>query len=462
MPTTKQRPRAHNVRTKRAKSQLDRVSDLARKTGRPLQEFQAHIVRAMAMPERETVAIVGKGNGKTSLGALIVLDHVLNHPDPLVLLCAASREQARVVWEECRRLAEHPATGGRLAVRHLELRRDGATVLQVVSSDGKRSHGPSPTLAICDEYWGHRNDAAYKSLASALPKRRDARLLVISTAAATAESPLGVLRARALAGTVEREGALTTAVAPGIRLLEWSAGPDDDVDDPAIVRACNPAAWLDLDDLMQQRHRLTDAEFRQFVCSQFGVGAGSWLPANAWTDCRGEVHFERGERIWVGLDMGGNRSDSALVWINAAGHVGSVIASGERADIDIADAVDTLASTYRIAELVFDPWHAGALARTWADRGLAVVTFPQTWSRLAPASQKLRDAIVARELTHDGDPQLAAHVAAAVMEARGRGWRISKPRPDALIDGLIALVMAWDRRDAKPAPSFRWHGFIDA
>ena len=54
-------------------------------------------------------------------------------------------------------------------------------------------------------------------------KSSGARLLLISTAPASDDSPLGRIRARALAQTVWRDGAYIDARGGGLHWLEWSA-----------------------------------------------------------------------------------------------------------------------------------------------------------------------------------------------------------------------------------------------
>jgi phage terminase large subunit-like protein len=71
-----------------------------------------------------------------------------------------------------------------------------------------------------DEVWCWTDESLLEAFQTALVKRPDARLLIISTAAATLDSPLGRLRTRALAGTVTRAGAFLDARAVGLRLLE--------------------------------------------------------------------------------------------------------------------------------------------------------------------------------------------------------------------------------------------------
>jgi phage terminase large subunit-like protein len=67
------------------------------------------------------------------------------------------------------------------------------------------------------------------------------------------------------------------------------------------------------------------------------------------------------------------------------------------------------------------------------------------------ASEGLHSAIVERRLRHPGHPDLDRHVAQAIAVKTGRGWRFSKVARDAQIDALIALAMATEQAQFKPA-----------
>ena len=159
------------------------------------------------------------------------------------------------------------------------------------------------------------------------------------------------------------------------------------------------------------------------------------------------------ERIVIGIDIGGERSDSAVVWINDELHVGAEVLSGDRAVLDIAEVVHELAERFTIAECTFDPWRAGQIGQELAERGIRVSAFPQHDARVIPASQRLYDAVVERRLTHPNDPRLNAHVAAAVARHGRRGWRIDKSNHQDKIDAVVALAMALDRVENRPAPT---------
>jgi hypothetical protein len=59
-------------------------------------------------------------------------------------------------------------------------------------------------------------------------------------------------------------------------LLWWYGAPiDADTGDPKVIRACNPASWISINDLQQQRRdpALDDTDFRRHHLNQ-------WPPAH--------------------------------------------------------------------------------------------------------------------------------------------------------------------------------------
>jgi phage terminase large subunit-like protein len=97
-------------------------------------------------------------------------------------------------------------------------------------------------VAIVDELHTHTDDEVYLALRTATLKRPDSRLVTISTAGQGADSPLGRLRARALAQPelLRRHNVLTDARGPALRMLEWAVPGDADIDDTRIVKKATP------------------------------------------------------------------------------------------------------------------------------------------------------------------------------------------------------------------------------
>jgi phage terminase large subunit-like protein len=71
---------------------------------------------------------------------------------------------------------------------------------------------------------------------------------------------------------------------------------------------------------------------------------------------------------------------------------------------------------------------------------------------MIPASEHLYDAVVHQRLVHPDDPELNAHVHAAVARHSRRGWRLDKVDRSSKIDAVVALAMAGERQAFKPEP----------
>src|SRR5262245_49345506 len=90
-------------------SLVDRFQGFCKHLGINLEPFQLQIVSDLFAGRRETLILLPRGNGKTTLLAALALFHLLTRPDARVAIGAASREQASVLFDIARGLASHPA-----------------------------------------------------------------------------------------------------------------------------------------------------------------------------------------------------------------------------------------------------------------------------------------------------------------------------------------------------------------
>ena len=245
---------------------------------------------------------------------------------------------------------------------------------------------------------------------------------------------------------------MTDARGPELRMLEWSVSESDDVDDPRIVKKANPASWISVEQLRAARQGLPDLAHRRYVANQWTERQGHWLPPGAWQACVGQPEFQPGEKLWVGCDVGGERSASAVAWLNEGLHAGCEIYEGEAAVFDCIDKIRELAAEYEVVRVVADPWRFNQASQELEREGMEVEKFPQNMTRMAPASDALHAAIVEKRLVLPDDPKLARHAADAIARHSQRGWRIDKPTADTHIDGIIALCMALDAVENQPEP----------
>lgn len=437
-----------------------------------LEPYQRRIARAVFGPEREIVAILPRGAGKSTLGALLALHCLAALPDSSVAVGSTSRGQASIVHDLLARWGDHPALDGRLRTLAVmgdwpAARFDGGGVLSVISGRGSRAVGRTDDLMLVDEGWALGNaarqgDDLLGALQTSLAKARDGkqprgRLVVISTAAPNLDSPLGRMRARAMAGQVTRSGGHVRARVPGILAWEeWSVPDDRDLDDVRAVKLANPQRWATLDVLREARQRCAPLDFAMHHACRWGVGEATWLPDGAWTACHDpDLHVADGEEVVLAVDVGGARATTALVAVTPDLRVAHVdVRTGDDAVLDLAAAIPALAHRFNVREVAYDPWRFHESAKQLERDGLRVVEFPQSHSRMVPASETLHAAVVERRLRHPGHPDLDRHVANAVAKSTPRGWRLDRPGRDAPpIDAAVALAMAVDRASApKPAP----------
>jgi phage terminase large subunit-like protein len=138
--------------------------------------------------------------------------------------------------------------------------------------------------------------------------------------------------------------------------------------------------------------------------------------------------------------------------------------------VEIANLIRTLwREKHKVVGIAFDPAFITWLAQDLAAEGLPMQEWPQTDTRMIPATQAAYEVIVKGELEHDGDPTLARHIrnALAVQTSRG-GQRLTKgkKRPrKKYIDGAIALLMALDvgmRQEPQKVSVYETRGVLTA
>jgi phage terminase large subunit-like protein len=117
---------------------------------------------------------------------------------------------------------------------------------------------------------------------------------------------------------------------------------------------------------------------------------------------------------------------------------------------EVSAAVHAATDRWQVLELACDPpgWHSEI--EEWADTyGDTVVAHFQTNRRaeMAQAFSRFFTAFVNEQLTHDGNPRLAAHLANAVTKETVDGAYITKQGRNSRrkIDLAVAAVIAYDR-----------------
>jgi phage terminase large subunit-like protein len=111
--------------------------------------------------------------------------------------------------------------------------------------------------------------------------------------------------------------------------------------------------------------------------------------------------------------------------------------------VECEELIRSLCTQYDVQEVSYDPaWITWSAADLLAE-GWPMVEFPQTPSRMCPATAALYTAVIQGNLRHNGDGVLAAHVKAArVRPMRMGGEMLEKSHKGKKIDAAVAMSMA--------------------
>ena len=421
------------------------------------------------------IGILGipRGNGKSPLTGGLA-DHALvtGHGSPQVYCTAAAKSQAGIVHKH----ANKEARGGPLE-DFLEFPRVGEAlgpikcpsnngVLRVLSADGDLQQGLVPAFVAEDEphtFTTGKQVGLHFAMTTALHKRDDSRMVMITTAGKDKNSLLGELIDAIIENgemEVRNNGCLLIVRDyEAKRVLIWYGAPEDaDVSDPAIWRACNPASWISDEALRVAAASNPESEFRRFYLNQWVKGEDAAIQPAAWDACKREGTIPPDSEIWVAADNGGTRDTGALVWVcprpNGRLRVHADIFMAPEGRATAAPLIEAemrrLYQTYRVRRINYDRWQMDELAGRLSAEGFPMQEFPQDNSHMVPASQLTFDLINEAKLMHDGDVLFRRQVLGTGGETTNTGgWRFVKAKTKSgnrdltkNNDAMIALAMA--------------------
>jgi len=432
------------------------------------------------------------GDGKTQFIASIVVLEFAGPPQiapssPIIPIAAASFDQANLLFS-----AVATICGGRdQSVRESPLREffevydtvikfaDGRPgLIERVAAVAGTNEGGLPTLFVRDELheWGDVGDRRARVatvIGKSTNKRRtphgSGRIISLSTAGFDIDHSLLGAKCK-LGERVVRNPSLSPRF-----LYDWRQAPDGldyrlPADREIAVRAASQAA----DVLWNVRDRVDDwgkpewpaHEWIRYYANRWvDVAEESWLkdhPA-AWVQCEGTWTSSPSNPFVVSVDMALRRDSVAVSRIEQLPDERFAITSriwvptGAPIDhLDVFNHVRTLAYGVGFRGVVYDPRFFELPGRMLEDEGILVVSFDQSPQRMAPACGLAFDLIVNQRIVHDGDPELGAHIKAAVKREQERGFTLSKGKSKRSIDAAITLCMGvWVLHEpAEPVQPF--------
>lgn len=411
-------------------------------------------------------ALIGlpRKNGKSALGSGVGLYGLLiSGQGAEVYSCAADKDQAKIVFGVAKTMVENnPDLSELINVYRdvLEVPSTGS-VYRALSSEAFTKEGLNPSMVIYDELHAAPTDELYSVMSLAMGARRNPLLVAITTAGVKSDRSGGDSICYRLYQYGQRLA--SGEAADDSFFMAWWGAPDGaDHRDPAIWEYANPGYddLIDPEDLASNVARISENEFRTKRLNQWVSSAVAWLPGGSWDAC---AEVARGKTIpahspvVLGFDGSRTGDNTALVAVSveATPHV-QVLGLWERPGDDpdwrvprgeVKDAIRAACRQYDVWEIAWDEFLWLDAAEELEGEGLPVVVFPQTLTRMGPATQRFYELVTTRAISHDGDPRLARHLGNAVLKIDTRGSRLSKdakasPRK---IDLAVAAVMAADR-----------------
>ena len=320
-----------------------------------LRPFQRRFIRAATRPGIDTAALsLPRGNGKSALAGHLV-SRILTESDPLFrpgtesVLCAASIEQARIVFRFARETLE-PTGEYRFLDSHTRIgivHKATNTRLRVIGSNGKTAMGlVGCPWVICDE------PGAWEVNGGTL--LHDA----VETAKGKPGSPLRALYIGTLAPATSgwwhdliEDGSHGSVYVQALRgdPERWDQWPE--------IRRCNPLVAISADfrrKLLEERDKArADTRLKaRFLSYRLNVPTADestmLLDVDSWQRvCARDVPGREGKPI-VGVDLGGGRAWSAAVALWRSGRVEAIAVAPGIPSLEAQEKRDRVpAGTYR-------------------------------------------------------------------------------------------------------------------
>lgn len=414
-------------------------------------------------------ALVGtsKKSGKTELAAALGLYFLLadGEPDPLVVVAAASEEQANLVFgaakEMCRlspRLAEVTEVYDKEILSTLPT---GGKMRRVAAAVGTND-GLNISAAILDElheWTGAAGRGVWNVLTNGTISRRQPMVFQITTAGYDKDT---VCWEQYDYGKRVASGEIAD---PRFFFRWWEAPEGCDHRDPTHWPAANPSLGVTptVERLQEELRIKPEAVFRRYFLNQWVEAEQLWLPYGAFEKLAlpGFALQPHAPTV-LGIDAATRHDSTAVVTLQrwedgvyaAQARIwerpvdpftGRPDASWRLPMAELDAYVRDQHRTYPVQAIAYDPAFISWLAQQWEADGLPVEEFPQSPKRMSEASQALYELIVQGRLRHDGAPDFTRHIRSAAAEPTGSGngaWRLVKQKAKRKMDATIALAMA--------------------
>ena len=468
-----------------ARSRGDQVSDFAEAlckitkdsiaghAGSPLEfrGWQRELTRQLfAVREdnklKHKIALIGlpRKNGKSAWLSSVALENlVFGAQGGEIYSCAAEKEQAKIVFGTAKEMIRlEPELSELLQVyKDTIYNPKTGSVYRALSAEAFTKEGLNPTFVAFDELHAQQNRELWDVMSLAMGARIEPMMVAITTAGVKTDSSGKDSLCYSLYEYGKRV-ASGEVVDPSF-FFAWWQPQDSQVDYrlPETWSQANPG-FNDIvaeDDFTSAVLRTPEAEFKTKRLNIWTSTSDAWLPHGTWDAVvDNERAIEDGSNIVLAFDGSFNGDCTVIVAVSAdeVPHIFPV-AVWEKPDeadanwqvpvLEVEDAIREACKRWQVMEIACDPYRWARTFQVLEDEGLPIVVFPQTASRMTPATTRFFEAVVNKSITQNGDAQLARHISNATLRVDQRGSRLAKEKRGSTrrIDLAVASVMGLER-----------------
>lgn len=457
---------------------------------------------------QEALIYVGSGNGKSTLMAGIAAFMASKDGERGADVClfANSRDQASIVFEECKKqIANSPLISERFRVTRdaIYYDRTGSKIRSFASDSGKLD-GLNPHAAVFDEIHEFQNFKLVNVVKRKRVKRRQPLFIYLTTAGYVNEGPLDYYYRLFSDSLVD--GKLAKEVADRLFGLMYELDADDKIEDVRTWKKANPGlgyllhekdmevAWETAKHIPQER--------ADFICKNLNLKVNAdessfvdWsvLMRNDGVIDPAEVE---GYEAYAGFDLS-TREDFTSAAIVAPMHDGreyvlhhswvprkTLEASPEGADfyswammgaltiIDgeyiqqdmVADWIIEQSRRFDLMSVGYDPANAIWCVRQLESKGIHCEVVRQGPITLNDPMKDVKELLLSGKLVSNNDPMLRWYMSNVRLSREARhadkqNWMPTKRKKSLKIDGYMAYLFAHTammRRRAPPVDEERY------
>jgi phage terminase large subunit-like protein len=405
-----------------------------------------------------------------------------------VYSAATTRDQARIVWEDAKRMVERtPGLRARFGVEvlahHINVPRSSSVFKALSRDQGGNLDGLNVHGGLIDELHAHKTREIFDVIETGTGSRQQSLLWLITTA--------GFNRA----GICYEQRAYVIKILSGAVIddsyfgIIYTVDPEDleDMDrllsDPEVWRKANPN-WdisVNPEDIARKARKAREMAAAQnnFLTKHLNVWVNAdtaWMDMAAWDRCGDpslDINDFEGEECVAACDLATKIDivNKAKIFERDGHYYGFVdhylneqavedgrnsqysgwarqgyfkVTPGNVTDYSyVEEDIRVDARRFDLTAIGFDPWQAEYLRQRLAEEGLNTIEIRQTVANMSESMKMLQSLVLEGRFHHNGCPILAWMVSNVVCHTDAKdNIYPRKEFPENKIDGVVALIMA--------------------